>query len=149
MPIELHIHAARPLDDDVSSERIIERSDQNIGPCRTGGVDGRVHVCHQITCALQPKRIWDGRLEAEYGHATYWCEDQLRHRAALGRSYCKDSLLGRCAAKCRKQTRDEAIEIFRSHVDMCRVVLRPYSHAYGFGCLRSLGKSTDVRRSDR
>ena len=32
---------------------------------------------------------------------------------------------------------------------MCRVVLRPYSHACGFGCLRTLGKSTDMERSNR
>src|ERR1700736_362907 len=51
---------------------------------------------------------------SELGHATYWCEDQLRHRAALGRSHCEDSLLGRCAAKCRNQTRHETIEIFRA-----------------------------------
>ena len=30
------------------------------------------------------------------------------------------------------------------HVNMCCVVLRPCSHAYGFGYLRTLGKSTGV-----
>jgi hypothetical protein len=29
------------------------------------------------------------------------------------------------------------------------VVLRPYSHAYGFGCLRTLGKRTDGEISNR
>ena len=32
---------------------------------------------------------------------------------------------------------------------MCSVVLRPYSYAYRFGCLWTLGKSTDVWISHR
>ena len=37
MPVQLHIHTAGPLDDDVSPDRIIERSDENIGASHTGG----------------------------------------------------------------------------------------------------------------
>src|SRR6185369_15730133 len=114
-----------------------------------GGANRFVHVCDQIARPLQTEWIRDRRLEAENGYRTHGCEDQLRHSAALGRSYCEDSLLGRGAAKCCNQARHEAIEIFWSHVDMRGVVLRPYSHAYGFGWLRTLGKSIDVERSNR
>src|SRR4029077_2516655 len=113
-----------------STDRIVEGSDEHVCPSCLGGANCLVHVCDQIACTLQAEWIWSRRLEAEYRYRAHGCEDQLRHRTAWRRSYCEDSLFGRCATKRCKQTRDEAIEIFRSHVDMRRVVLRPYSHAY-------------------
>ncbi len=148
MPIQLRVHTAGPLNDRVSTDRIVEGSDEHVRASCLSGADRFIHIRDQIACTLQAEWIRDGRLEAEHGHRPHWRQDQLRHRAALGRSYGEDSLLARCSAKCRKQAGDETIEIFRSHVDMCRVVLRRHSHAYGSGCLRSLGEITGVRKSN-
>src|SRR5712692_2518337 len=149
VPIQLCVDATGPLNKRVSTDRVVEGSDEHVCARGLGRANRLVHVRDQIACPLQPKRIRDRRLESENGYRSRRRQDQLRHRAALGRGYCEDSLLGRCAAKCRNQARHEAIEIFRSHIDMRRVVLRPYSHAYGFGCLRTLGESADVERSNR
>src|SRR6266404_9299948 len=147
MPVQLRVHATRPLNDCILTDRIIEGGDQDVCTSCRGSADRFVHVFDQIACTLRAEWIRDRRLEAENGYRAHGCKDQLRYSAALGWSYCEDSLLGRCAAKCRNQTRDEAIKIFRSHVDMCCVVLRPDSHARSSGWLRSLGKSSDVRKS--
>src|SRR5215469_3888015 len=65
MPIELHIHAARPLNNGISSYRIVERSDENVGPCAMGSADGSVEIRHQITSPLNAERIGHRCLEAE------------------------------------------------------------------------------------
>src|SRR5262249_11238202 len=119
-----------------------ERGDQSVRARRFGGADRVVHITDQITCALRSEGIWNWRFEAEDGHRPDRGQHQLRHRAALGRSYREDSLLGLCAAKCRNQTCDEAIEIVWSHIDMRGVVLRPYGHAYSWLC--TLGKTAAV-----
>src|ERR1700759_457386 len=38
VPVQLHIHTARPLNDSVPSDRIVERTDQDIGACRACGL---------------------------------------------------------------------------------------------------------------
>src|SRR5579859_1082019 len=87
---------------------------------------------------LEVDWLGGGRLVAKQRHRSHWLQDQLRHGAARRRSYGENTLFARRSAECGDQSRDEAIEIFRSHVDICRVILRPHSHAYGPSCLRSL-----------
>ena len=53
------------------------------------------------------------------------------------------------ATECGNQASDKTVKVLWSNVDMRRVVLRADSYAYGFSCLRTLGKRTDVERSDR
>ena len=43
---------------------------------------------------------------------------------------------------------DEAVEVLGRDVNMGRVVLWTYCHGRRSVCLRTLGKSTDVRRSN-
>src|SRR5437879_4187871 len=137
MPIQLCVNTTGQLDDRVSADRIVEGGDDDVCTICLGSADRLVHVPHQIACAFQAEWIRDRRFEAEHGHRADRGQDQLRHSAALGWSYCEDSLPGRCTPKCRNQTRDETIEIFRSNVDVCGVVLRPYGHTWGFDCLRA------------
>ena len=66
MPIELRIDAARPLDDGVSPNRVVEGSDEDIRTGCASRTHSHIHVRDQIARALQTKRIWDGRLETKH-----------------------------------------------------------------------------------
>jgi hypothetical protein len=67
MPVELCIHTAGPLNNGISSDRIVERTDKDIRASRAGGVDCCVDVGHQIAGPLHAEWIRDRRLEPEYG----------------------------------------------------------------------------------
>src|SRR6266702_44165 len=144
MPVELRVHATRPLNDCVPANRIVEGSDQDIRARGLGGADRLVHISDQIACALQPEWIRNRRLESEYRYGAYRSHDQLRHGATGCRSYGENALLGCCATKCGNQARDKTAKVLWSNIDMRRVVLRADSYARGSCCLRTLGECVEV-----
>src|SRR5580658_6128101 len=149
MPVKLRIHSAGPLDDRISSDRILKRRDNNISAGCTSGADRLIHIRYEIAGSFLAERMRNRCGKAEYGHSPHRSKNQLRYCAARGRSHSGDAPLRGCAAECRDQTGDETVEVFRSNIDMRCIVLRPYGHAYGCRCLRSVGKTSDVRRSNR
>src|ERR1700726_1876866 len=52
VPVELRVPPTRPLDDRISPDRIVERTDEDIRARRTGSADSRVQVGHEVTCPL-------------------------------------------------------------------------------------------------
>src|SRR5690242_15901301 len=48
MPVELHVDATRPLDDRVSSDWIVEWTDENIRASCPSSTDRGIHVGHKI-----------------------------------------------------------------------------------------------------
>src|SRR5260370_20581988 len=52
MPVQLRVYTARPLNDRVPSDRIVERTDQDIGASRTRGLRRAAEVGHEISRAL-------------------------------------------------------------------------------------------------
>src|SRR6202044_3281837 len=87
MPIELRVHAARPLDNGISSDWVIEWSHKNIGACRTSGLDRRIEISHKVTRSLCAKRIRNRRLEPENRQGSYGSQHQLGHGAAWSRRH--------------------------------------------------------------
>src|SRR5882757_9483657 len=124
VPIELRVHATRPLDNGISSDWVIEWSHKNVGACRTSGLDRRIEIGHEVTRSLCAKGIRNRRLEPENRHTSRRCQDQLRHRAARSWRHGKDALLRGRAPKGRKKTGHEAIEILWRDIDVSCIVLR-------------------------
>ncbi len=52
MPLNLCVHSARPLDDRISPDRIVEWTDENIRARRASSANGRHYVGHKITRPL-------------------------------------------------------------------------------------------------
>src|SRR5208283_6047925 len=52
MPVELCVYTTWPLDDRVSPDRIVERTDENIRARRVSSADRRIHVGHKIARPL-------------------------------------------------------------------------------------------------
>src|SRR5215469_8263256 len=149
VPVQLGVYATRPLNDCVSTDRIIEGVDEHICAGFLGCANRLVKIRDQIAAALQSEWVGDRCFKSEYRQCPHRRQDQLRHRAARGWSYCEYALLGGCATKGRDQAGHETVEVFRSNVDMCGVVLRPHGHTYRFACLRSLCKTRQIERSNR
>src|SRR6202166_4430631 len=66
VPVQLCVHATRPLNDCVSTNRIVEGSDEDVRARGLGSTDRLVHISDQIACALHPEWIRNRRLESEY-----------------------------------------------------------------------------------
>src|ERR1700681_3589980 len=66
MPVQLHVYTARPLDDRVPSDRIVEWTDQDIGACRARGLRRAVEVGHEISRAFHAEGMRDRSLESEH-----------------------------------------------------------------------------------
>ena len=128
VPVELHVDAARPLDDGVAADRVVERGNGDVGATRARCADGGIHIRHEVARSLESERIWNRCLEAEHRQRADRCEDELVHRAARRRRHREDTLLGRGSTERRQKARDESIEVFRGDVDVGRVVLRSYGH---------------------
>src|SRR5260370_26720864 len=84
MPVQLHVYTARPLNDRVLSDRIVERTDQDIGACRTRGSRRAVEVGHEISRAFDAVGVRDRSLESEHRYRPGRRQYQVRHGAALG-----------------------------------------------------------------
>src|SRR6266436_2911219 len=52
MPVELCVYTTWPLDDRVSPDRIVERTDENIRARRVSSADRRIHLGHKIARPL-------------------------------------------------------------------------------------------------
>ena len=65
MPVQLRVHAPGPLNNRVSSDRLVEGSDEHVCARGLDGGDRFVHVCDQIACTLQAEWIRDRRLEPQ------------------------------------------------------------------------------------
>src|ERR1700752_39684 len=146
MPVQLRVHAARPLNDCVPPDWMVEGSDYDVRARCLSGADRAVHISDPIACALEPEWIRDWGLETKDGYGADRSQHQLGHGAAWRRGYCEDALLGRCAPKCSDQACNEAVEILRRHVDVSRVVLGSDSYAHYSGCLRTLRECAEVSR---
>src|SRR5271170_195494 len=81
VPIELRVHAARPLDNGISSDWVIEWSYKNVGACRASSLYRRIEIGHEVTRSLCAKRIRNRRLEPENRKRSYWSQHQLGHGA--------------------------------------------------------------------
>ena len=128
VPIELRVHAARPLDNGISSDRVIEWSHKNVGAGRASGLDRRIEISHEVTRSLCAKRIRNRRLEPENRQGSYWSQHQLGHGAARSWRHGEDALLGRGPAEGCYKAGDEAVEVLGRHVDVGRIVLRLHGH---------------------
>src|SRR6266478_109487 len=149
VPVQLCVHATRPLNDCVSANRIVESSNEHVCASRFGGTDRFIHVSDQIACALQPEWIWHRRLEPENRQCSYGGQHQLNPGAAGCRSYGEHALLRSLATECLQDAGNESIEIRDRNVDMRRVVLWSNSHANRSGRLRTLGECVEVLRFAR
>ena len=124
MPIELHIHAAGPLDYGVLADRIVERSDENIRTVGLRRPNRRIQVGHKITRSFDSERVRHGCFESEDRDSSDGRQHKLRHRLARCRSYREDALLGCGPAERRHEARNEFVEVFRLDIHVSRVVLR-------------------------
>src|ERR1700740_1227096 len=68
MPVELTLYATGPFDNGISSNGIIERSDDDISAGCPCNFDRSIEVSHKIPCPFHAKRIWYGGLEAAHGY---------------------------------------------------------------------------------
>src|ERR1700758_4954228 len=94
VPIELHIHAAGPLDYSVLPNRVIEGTHKNIRAVSLRGPNCGIQVGYQVTRPFESERVRHGRFESEDGETSDGRQHQLRHRLARSRSYREDALLG-------------------------------------------------------
>jgi hypothetical protein len=53
------------LDDGISPDWVVKRSNKDIRARRPSSPDCRIHVRDQIACPFRAERIWDWRLETE------------------------------------------------------------------------------------
>ena len=129
MPVELHVHAARPLDHRVSPDRVRERRDLHIGAGLPRRRHRLVHVTDQVAAALGAERVGDPGGEPEQRHATDRRVDQLGRGGRGRRRHREHDLLRALAAERCDEALDEAVNVGGSHVDVGRVILRPHSRA--------------------
>jgi hypothetical protein len=115
-----------PADDRVAPDRIGERRDDDVGAVRARRLHRHVDVADQIAGALVAERIRDRRLEAEHRDRADRRQHELRHRLARRRRDLEHALLRFLAAESRDEAVGEAVEVFRRHAHMGRVVLRAY-----------------------
>src|SRR6516225_7890920 len=65
VPIELHVDAARPLNDGITADRVGKCRDRQSGAVGAGGLNGRVYVSYEIAGALRTEGIRNRRLETK------------------------------------------------------------------------------------
>jgi len=137
VPVDLRVHAARPLDDRVPADWVGEWLDQNVRTRGARGFDREVHVGDEVAGPLGAEGKGNRRLEAEERHGPDGGLQKLRGRATRRRRYRNHDLLGALTAKGREEARDETIDVGGCDVHVGRVVLRPYRHRGGGRCRRS------------
>src|ERR1700760_4871467 len=128
VPLELRVHAARPLDNGISSNWVIEWSHKNVGACRASGLDCRIEIGHEVTRSLCAKRIRNRRLETENRQGSYGSQHQLGHGAARSWRHGEDALFGCGPAEGCYKAGDKAVEVLGRDVDVRRNVLRRHGH---------------------
>src|SRR6201993_1733322 len=128
VPIELRVHAARPLDNGISSDWVIEWSHKNVGACRASGLYRRIKIGYEVTRSLHAKRIRNRRLEPENRQRSYGSQHQLGHGAARSWRHGEDALFGCGSAERCYKAGDEAVEVLGRDVDVSRIVLRLHGH---------------------
>ncbi len=124
MPIELHLHAAGPLDYGVHSDGVLERLDDDGRARRASGPDGLIHVSYKISGALLAERERHRRLECENGERSDGSPYVLEFGTARLRQNIGHRLVGGVAAKGGDEAGDERVQISRSDVHVRRIVLR-------------------------
>src|SRR5882757_3498762 len=137
VPVDLRVHAARPLNDRVTADWVGEWLDKNIRTCGACGFDRNVHVGDEEAGPLGAEGKGNRSLEAEERDGTNGGLQELRGRAARHRRYRGDHLLGALATKGREEARDETVDVCGCDVHMGRVVLRPHRHGRGSRWRRS------------
>jgi hypothetical protein len=124
VPIELHPNSARPFDDRIAADGVVEWCDNDGRVVGLSGPDSRVEVRHKIACSFGTKRIRDWRLEGEYREGADRRENEFKCRLARRRRDAKDGWLRLCSAGCCNETIGKAVEIAGRNVNMRRIVLR-------------------------
>ena len=107
MPIELHVHPARPLDDGVPTDGIGKGRHHDVRPRRLGECDRFVEVGDEIAGPLGAEGIGNRRLEAEQRDRPDRGLKQLRGRAARRWGHGGDDLLGALTSEGREKAFDE------------------------------------------
>src|SRR5262249_9871718 len=128
MPVQLHKYAARPLDDGIASNGVVERCHDNVCSVGLRRLDRFIHVGHEVAGSFEAERIWDRRRETKHGERAYWREYRLPRRLARRGRDCQRSLLGLGTAERCDETIAEAIQVRGCDINMCSVVLRPNSY---------------------
>jgi nitrite reductase/ring-hydroxylating ferredoxin subunit len=65
MPVQLHIHTARPLNNDIPPDRIVKWTDEHVRAIRASCPHRSVQVGHQIACAFHAEWIRDRFFDPE------------------------------------------------------------------------------------
>jgi len=133
VPVDLHVHAARPLDDGVPADRVWEGGDQHIRAAALRGGDGDIHIGDEIAVALGAERIGDWGEEAEKRDGAGRCLQKLRGGAARRGGDVGDDLFCAVAAECGEEAADESGDFRWRDVDMRGVVLRGDGDGWGVG----------------
>src|SRR5262249_51248950 len=87
-----------------------------------------IDVGYKVARPLHAKWIRYRCLKSEDRQRAYRSEHELRHCAARGGGDRENPLFGGRPSEGGDQARDEAVEIFRGHVNVCRIVLRTHGH---------------------
>src|SRR5262249_51542626 len=77
VPIELHVDAAGPLNDDVAADRVGKCRDRHSSTMSACRANGRVYVGYQIAGPFRTKGIRDRGLETKDRQRPYRGEDKL------------------------------------------------------------------------
>ena len=67
VPVQLHVDATGPLDNDIPPDRIVKRIDQYVCASRTSSAGRLIQVRNQIAGPLHTERIGNRRFETKYG----------------------------------------------------------------------------------
>ena len=125
VPIQLRIHAARPLDNRVPSDGIGKRGHEHVGAGFAGSLDRDIHILYEITGPFGAEWKGDWGLEPEEGDSANRSLDQLRGRAAGRRRDSDDYPLCAHPTKRSEEARYELVDILRINIYVGAVVLGP------------------------
>src|ERR1700722_19143909 len=109
MPVQLHLHAAGPLDDGIYTNGILERLDQDAGAgCARRG-ESLIHVGNEVSGPLEAKWIRDRSRIRECGDNPNGAYDGLKLSAACSRRHGRDDRFTGMTAEGGNKAGDEGI----------------------------------------
>src|ERR1700743_3161932 len=98
------MYTARPRDNDVPADRVVEWRDDDVRIVGRGGTDRRVEVGHEIARSLTAEGIRDRRCEPENRKRSDWSENKLERCFTGRRCHAEGRRLRPGAAKGSHQT---------------------------------------------
>jgi hypothetical protein len=117
MPVQLHVYTARPLNDHVPSDGIVERTDQDIGTCRTRGSRRAVEIGHEISRAFGAEGVQDRSLESNTDSVPTGVKTSC-DMVLLGVGVTVKTPCFVLFRRSRNQARDRSVEFFGRDVDV-------------------------------